>query len=80
MQQTLPLNRFALKKNAYGSLVFFNQVPYMQLSHMIPGVNIISRKVSVASVNGVWGSGGVLRTPVGPLRKFSGSKEHLNWL
>ena len=33
----------------------------MQISDMIPGVNIISRKVSVASVNGAVGSGGVLR-------------------
>ena len=55
-------------------LVFFNQVPYMQLSHMIPGVNIIDRKVSVASVNEC------SETTVGPLRKFLGSKEHVNWL
>ena len=66
MQRTLPLNRFALKKNAYGSLVVFNRVPYMQLLHMIPGVNIIGRKVSVASVNEAWGSGGVLRPQWGP--------------
>ena len=49
-----PLNRFVLKKkNAYALLVFLNWVPYMQLSHMIPGVNIIGRKVSVASINRV---------------------------
>ena len=48
----------------------------MQLSHMIPGVNMIGRKVSVASVNVAGGSGGSLR----PLRKFLGSKEHLDWL
>ena len=53
-------NRFILKKNAYGLLVFFNRVPYMQLSHMITGVNIIGRKVSVASINGAGVSGGVL--------------------
>ena len=70
------LNRFALKKNAYALLVLFNWVPYMQLSHMIPGVNMIGRKVSVASVNVAGGSGGSLR----PLRKFLGSKEHLDWL
>ena len=54
------LNRFVLKKNAYELLVFFNQVPYMQLSYMIPGGNIIGRKVSVASINGAggWGTGG----------------------
>ena len=51
----------------------------MQLSHMISGVNIIGRKVSVASVNGAGGSG-CSETPVGPLRKYLGSKEHLNWL
>ena len=47
---------------------------------MIPGVNIIGRKVSVLSVNTAGGFGGVLRPPVGPLRKFLGSKKHLNWL
>ena len=46
-------------------LVFFNQVPYMQISDMIPEVNIIGRKVSVASVNGAVGSGGVLRSQQG---------------
>ena len=66
-----------MKKNAYGLLVFFNQIRYMQLSHMIPGVNIISRKVSVASFNGGGGSEGVLR-PQGTPKK--GSREHLNWL
>ena len=48
----------------------------MQLSHIIPGVNIVGKKVSVASINGA----GAVETPVGPLRKFLGSKEHLNWL
>ena len=27
-----------------------------------------------------WGVWGCSETPVGPLRKFLGSKEHLNWL
>ena len=36
------LSRFDLKKNAYALLVFLNQVPYMQLSHIIPGVNIMA--------------------------------------
>ena len=70
MQRTQPLNRFVLKKNAYGLLVSFNRVPYMQLSHMIPGVNIISRKVIVASVNGAGESGGALRPPRGPSEEF----------
>ena len=48
----------------------------MQPSHMIPGVTIISRKVSAASINKVGGS----ETPAGPQRKILGSKEHLNWL
>ena len=56
-----PYNQGWGPKNAYELLVFFNWVPYMQPSHMIPGVNIISRKVSVSSVNGTGGSGGVLR-------------------
>ena len=51
----------------------------MQLSYMIPGVSI-GRKMSVASVNGAGGSGGCSETPAGPLRKFLGSKEHLNRL
>ena len=37
-------------------LVFFSKVPYMQISDMIPEVNIIGRKVSVMSVNGAVGS------------------------
>ena len=52
----------------------------MQLSYMIPGVNIINRKVSVASFNRAGGVWGCSETPAGPLRKFLGSKEHLNWL
>ena len=48
---------------------------------MIPGVNIISRKASVLSVNGAGGPGGALSPSTGalmggaPLRKFLGSKE-----
>ena len=59
MQQISSLIRFVSKKKkkTYGLLVFFNWVPYMQLSDMIPGVNIIGRKVSVASVNGAEGLG-----------------------
>ena len=41
--------------------VFFKWVPYMQISDMISGVNIIGRKVSVSSGNGPRGFGGVLR-------------------
>ena len=53
------------------------------LSDMAPWVNIIGRKVSVASVNGAGGSGGVLRSQLwfqGTLRKILGSKEHVDWL
>ena len=80
------LNRSAFfKKNAYALLVFFNRVPYMQISDMTPGVNKIGGKVSVASVNEAGGSGGVLRPSGGfrgrsALRKFLRSKEHLHWL
>ena len=62
------LNRFVLKKNAYGLLVFFNWVPYMQLSHMISGVNITDKKVIVASVNRPGRPGGVLRPKQGTSR------------
>ena len=51
------LNRFVLKKKILMHWWFSS----MQLSHMIPGVNIIGRKVSVASVNEAGGSGGSLR-------------------
>ena len=53
---------------------------------MIPGANIISRKASLASVNRAGGEGGSLSPSAGhlgggaPLRKFFGSKEHLDWL
>ena len=57
----------------------------MQLPHMIPGINTIDRKVSVASVNKACGFGGVLRPQRGfrrqsPLGKFLASKWHLDWL
>ena len=42
-------------------------------------MNIIGRKVSVASVNGAGGSVGFLRPQRGPYKNFLGSKEHLNW-
>ena len=60
---TKPLNRFVfvvvffLKKDAYALVVFFNQVPYRQISDMIYGVNMTSRKVSVVSVNRAGGGG-----------------------
>ena len=49
---------------------------------MIPGANIISRKASVASINGVGRSEPLSRGFNGwsSLRKFLGSKEHLDWL
>ena len=49
---------------------------------MIPGANIISRKASVASVNRAGGSEPLSRGFRGwsPIRKFLGSKEHLDWL
>ena len=56
---------FFLKKNAYMFLFFFNRVPYMQISGLIPGANIIGRKVNVASINREWGSGSVLRPQQG---------------
>ena len=78
------LNRFVFsKKNAYVLLVFFIWVPYFQISYMIPGVNIIVRKVSIAGVNRAGEFGGCSGTPAGgfrgwsTLRKFLGSKEHL---
>ena len=47
---------------------------------MIPRMNIIGRKVSVVSVSGAGGFSGCSEMAVGLLRKFSGSKEYLNWL
>ena len=49
---------------------------------MIPGANIISGKARVASVNRAGGSEPFSRAFRGwsPLRKFFGSKEHLDWL
>ena len=56
---------------------------------MIPEVNIISGKASIASVNGAQGSGGggVCSESLSgdfrglhPLRKFLGAKEHLDRL
>ena len=74
------------KKSAYALLVFLSWLPFMQISGIILGVNIISRKVSLASANGAWWFKGVLRLQPGffwgqnTLRKFFGSKEHLVWL
>ena len=72
---TKSLNRFVfvvvffLKKDAYALVVFFNQVPYRQISDMIYGVNMTSRKVSVVSVNRAGGGGGWRgsETPAGGL-------------
>ena len=46
----------------------------MQLSHMIPGVNIIGRKVSVANVNVAEGPGVSLRPQWGPKENFQALK------
>ena len=57
----------------------------MQISDMIPGLNIIGGKVRILSINGAWKSGGVLRPQwrfygaEHPKKIFS-SKEHLDWL
>ena len=76
---------FFFWKNIYTLLVFFNHVPYVQISDMIPGVNTISRKVNIGSVNRAGGLGVFW----GPSRGFKGqstprknlvSKEHLDWL
>ena len=69
---TKSLNRFVfvvffLKKDAYALVVFFNQVPYRQISDMIYGVNMTSRKVSVVSVNRAGGGGRCSETPTGGL-------------
>ena len=58
----------------------------MQISDMIPGVNIIGRKVSTENVNATGASGSFLRLQWrvfrgrSSLRKFLDSKEHLHWL
>ena len=55
-------------------------MPYMQISDMILGVDIIGRKVIVASAKGARGSGSVLRPQLCPLRKCLGSKVYIDWL
>ena len=53
---------------------------------MIPGVNIISRKAGIASVDEAKGSRGRCEPFSGgfrersPLQKFLGYKKHLDWL
>ena len=51
--------------SAYTLLFSFTRVSYLQISDMIPGMNIIDGKVSAASFNGAGGSGGVLRSQQG---------------
>ena len=51
-------------------------MPFMELSHMIPGVNIISGKLSISSVNGAGTSGGVLS----PQRSFKGQSPQIKFL
>ena len=46
---------------------------------MIPGVNKISRKASIVSINRAGGSRGCSEWGKSPLRKILGSKEHLSW-
>ena len=48
----------------------------MELSHMIPGVNIISGKLSISSVNGAGISGGVLS----PQRSLKGQSPQIKFL
>ena len=56
-----------ISSNAYEFLVSFNPVPYMQISGMIPGVNIIGGKVSLARVKGTGRIWGYSETPMGVL-------------
>ena len=65
-------------------LVFFNWVPICK--YQLVENYIIGGKVNVASLNVAGGTGGFLRTPPSggfrgrsALRKFLGSKEHLDW-
>ena len=49
-------------------LVFFNWVPYMQISDMIPGVIINGEKVSVVNrCEQSWGAWGCSEAPAGVL-------------
>ena len=61
-------------------------MPYMQISDVILGVNLIGRKVSVTSVNKdgaglalFWGHSESFRGQ-STLRKCLGSRDHLDWL
>ena len=79
------LNRFLWKKkNCLRVARVLQLVPYMQISDMILEVNIISRKVSVASFYRAGGLGVFWEPREGfrgwsTLTKFLGSKEHLDW-
>ena len=57
---------------------------YVQISDMIPGMNIIGGKVNIGIVNGDWGCWDVLRPQRergwSTLAKLLNSKEHLDWL
>ena len=70
VMQWISLNRFVFFFNAYVVLVFFNRVPSMQISDLIPGGNISGGKVSVAGIDGGGvlgcseGFGGVLYTSI----------------
>ena len=66
------LKRFAFFKNAYVLMVFVNRVSFMQISDMIPGM-----LTELEGLGVFWDpSGGFSRRS--SLRKFLGSKEHLD--
>ena len=48
--------------------------------HTDPRSEYNRQKSKLVSINGAGGVWGLSETPAGPLRKFLGFKEHLNWL
>ena len=42
-------------------MVFLNRVPYIHISDIVPGVNMIDGKVNVETINRAGGPGGDLR-------------------
>ena len=86
MQWTQPFNRFVLKKKMLMGHWFSSiRCPtrsgalYATITHD-PRSEYNWQKKECSKSQQSWGIWGCSETPAGPLRKFSGSKEHLNWL
>ena len=81
MQWTQPFNRFVLKKKKCLWVAGFPRsgALYATITHD-PRSEYNWQKKECSKSQQSWGIWGCSETPAGPLRKFSDSKEHLNWL